>query len=121
MNTPKAWASVPTMHCKGLCQDACGPIDASTAERELLSGRGVDLPDAATALRAWLVSGGKYTCPALVDGRCSAYDVRPTICRLWGAVEGMPCPYGYVPTGGRLSDVEAHAILAMSTHERTTP
>ncbi len=115
---PKAWGLVPAMRCKGLCQDACGPIDASRAERELLSERGVDLPDAATALQAWLASGGKYTCPALVKGRCTAYDVRPTICRLWGAVEGMPCPHGCVPARGRLSDAQARAILVMGAHER---
>jgi Fe-S-cluster containining protein len=31
--------------------------------------------------------GGDYTRPALVDGRCSVYDVRPMICRVWRLFE----------------------------------
>ena len=34
-------------------------------------------------------------CPYLTDkGRCSIYDLRPLICRMFGTVEGMPCPHG---------------------------
>lgn len=36
-------------------------------------------------------------CPALVENRCTVYDVRPTICRLWGAGPGMACPWGCEP------------------------
>lgn len=102
----KAWAKVPAMHCKGLCQDSCGPIEASSAERALLAERGIELPDIAVAL-----SDDEYVCPALVDGRCTVHDVRPVLCRLWGAVEEMPCPWGCVPVGGRLASPEGLAIL----------
>jgi Fe-S-cluster containining protein len=30
-------------------------------------------------------------------GRCSIYPVRPTVCRLFGHVEWLPCPIGKVP------------------------
>lgn len=36
------------------------------------------------------------------------------ICRLWGAVEGMPCVYGCVPEDGYLTDVEAYRMIAES-------
>lgn len=36
-------------------------------------------------------------CPLLENERCSVYEVRPMICRLWGLVESMPCPWGCKP------------------------
>jgi hypothetical protein len=48
------------------------------------------------------ISGGKAvilepngtSCELLVDGRCSIYQDRPLICRLYGVAEGLPCPHG---------------------------
>ena len=37
-------------------------------------------------------------CTQLANGRCSIYDQRPTVCRLWGDVPEMPCPHGCTPT-----------------------
>jgi hypothetical protein len=108
---PRAWDRIPAMHCKGLCAESCGPIEASTEERALLVERGVNLPSVGQAMTAFFMDGD-YTCPALKDERCSVYDVRPTICRLWGAVEGMPCPHGCLPDGGRLPDAIGTALLA---------
>jgi hypothetical protein len=104
------------MVCKGLCAESCGPIEASQAERRLLTSHGVRLPSIEDALMDML-AGGDGNCPALKDGRCTVYDVRPTICRLWGVVEGMPCPWGCKPKGGRLPDMIGHAILANSLAE----
>jgi Fe-S-cluster containining protein len=109
----EAWTKVPPMQCKGLCADSCGPIEASPLERRLLAAHGVRLPSVEDALMEML-AGGDGKCPALREGRCSVYDVRPTICRLWGVVEGMPCPHGCVPEGGRLPDMLGQAILANS-------
>lgn len=117
------WAKVPDVGCKGLCAESCGPIGASRLEVRLLQRRGVRLEDVTTVVMRWvrLMEGedpevrpaGELVedCPALVDGRCSVYDVRPTICRLWGAVENMPCPWGCVPEGGHLDTEEGFAIL----------
>ena len=33
------------------------------------------------------------------------------ICRLWGMVERMPCPYGCRPDGGLLPDGEGRRLL----------
>ncbi len=58
---------------------------------------------------------GIYTCPLLDTGtnKCSAYDVRPAICRLFGVVEGeLLCPHGYAPeTSTLLSDKQSREIL----------
>jgi hypothetical protein len=37
-------------------------------------------------------------CSLLVNGKCSVYEVRPAICRLWGIAEEMMCPWGCIPT-----------------------
>ncbi|MFG1709158.1 hypothetical protein ACFLIM_38800 [Nonomuraea sp. M3C6] len=40
--------------------------------------------------------------------------MRPLICRLWGATEGMPCEHGCVPERGRLTDAEAQLLIKRS-------
>ena len=99
------WALVPDAGCKGLCHQACGPVAMSESERDRLARRtGRMVEDAAT------VAG---SCPVLTpSGACGGYEARPTVCRLWGSVEGLPCPHGCVPVGGRLSDADGGAVLA---------
>lgn len=115
------WAQIPDAHCKGLCQDACGPAPAGLAERERIWERhGVALPDP---------FGGSLvgTCPLLVDDRCSVYEDRPTICRLFASAEGLPCPHG-MPAHvradlGRRGAANPHRVTGGDgmtiTHERT--
>ena len=43
-------------------------------------------------------SDGCLTCPMLKDNKCSIYDKRPLICRLYGVVENMKCRFGCKPT-----------------------
>jgi hypothetical protein len=93
---------LPVIECRGHCADACTAIEMSVRERLDLEGAigqpcGVD---------------GAGKCNALVNGRCSAYALRPFICRMWGVVESMPCPYGCKPAGGLMPDAEAFALLA---------
>jgi len=71
------YARVPKIACQGLCVDSCGPIQMSKLEYERLGK-----PPAA------------MECTLLVNGRCSRYEDRPLICRLWGVVPEMPCPFG---------------------------
>jgi hypothetical protein len=103
------YGRIPAVECKGLCQDACGPIAMSKEEDRRLRRRGVIVPPLAEAVAA-VDRGEEYYCPALVDGRCSVHDDRPTICRLWGATESMPCPHGCTPAGA-LSQAESHDLL----------
>ncbi len=51
------------------------------------------------------------TCTWLHEGRCSVYEVRPLICRLWGATEAMPCPFGCEPDRV-LTDEESSALIS---------
>ncbi|UBU16610.1 YkgJ family cysteine cluster protein [Nonomuraea gerenzanensis] len=107
------YAKVPQPGCKGLCVDSCGPVGMNPREHQRIRERGVNIPHYRDAL-AQLAETGHYTCPALKDGQCSVYDVRPMSCHLWGAVETMPCPYGCRPEEGLLPDGEGHALLAQS-------
>jgi len=52
-------------------------------------------------------------CPLLTaDKRCSRYDMRPLLCRLYGAVEAIPCPHGCTVTPGLLTNDEGRALIA---------
>jgi hypothetical protein len=103
------YARIPEVACKGLCQDSCGPIAMSTEEDRRVREAGVDIPSMADAVAA-LERGEDYYCPALQDGRCTVYEQRPTICRLWGATESMPCPHGCAP-GQPLGRDESFELL----------
>jgi Fe-S-cluster containining protein len=97
------YAQVPTISsCTGACATSCGPIAFSDEEaaRILSRMRGLPEPD------------DHGTCSMLnVFGRCDIYNDRPMICRMWGAVERMPCVYGCEPDGPVLDDAQARAML----------
>jgi Fe-S-cluster containining protein len=109
----RIYRAVPTVACRGLCAEYCGPIDMSDEERRRIADRGVTIPPVDHAFQA-IIDGTPNACPALVDGRCSVYEDRPLICRLWGAVESMPCEHGCEVTPGLLMDAGAHTLLTRS-------
>jgi hypothetical protein len=106
------YARVPEVDCKGLCMDSCGPIAMSIEEDDRLQKRGVRVASMVDAVAA-VERGDDYYCPALRDGRCTVYDDRPTICRLWGATTSMPCPHGCTPANA-LSQPESFELLALA-------
>lgn len=121
------YVQVPDIECRGLCTDACGPIEAGPRERQRLEAAGVRLPSHKRAVLDMMAKPGLYECPALVDGRCSAYEARPMICRAWGATVELVCPYGCRPTGGQRLMKTAKmlalvgAALAVGTGRRPQP
>ena len=97
--------------CDGRCWISCGPTDRSQREDRRIREAGYRITPVDEALKR----NDTYWCEALHAGKtCSVYNLRPMVCRLWGAVEGMPCPYGCVPEGGFLSDQEGNELLAES-------
>ena len=83
------YARLPTIECRRLCQGSCGPITYTRAEgRRMRAVAGVEpQPDPRT-----------LTCSMLSeDGSCAVYAVRPLICRLYGLVRMMQCPFGCRP------------------------
>lgn len=101
---------VPKMTgCDGRCWISCGPLDMSGRERARLREAGYKITPPAEAM----MRSATFWCEALTEGhRCGAYKIRPLICRIWGAAQGMQCPYGCVPEGGFLSDAEVAELFA---------
>jgi Fe-S-cluster containining protein len=116
------YAELPTINCKGLCWNSCGPIDLSDAERQRIVDLGVDIPVfTEDRARRWANDEkGELYCPALSFGAheggmgCTAYEARPMICRLWGLSEGdMSCPHGCEPST-RLTPAEVYRFIGRS-------
>lgn len=84
----------------------------SNVEADRIRERGFEIPPMAAALAA-IERGDDYYCPALRDGLCGVHDVRPTICRLWGATRSMPCPFGCTPENA-LTQSESHRLLRLA-------
>jgi hypothetical protein len=104
------YAQVPDVQCKGHCKASCGPINMSYRERARIHQQtGVDIPTGSQAL-----ARGELTCPALSEeGRCDVYELRPMICRVWGASEDLPCRWGCQPANGQalLTGAETYRLL----------
>lgn len=97
--------------CKGHCWISCSAAVISPWERRRLALAGHRITPALAARRG----AGDFWCEALgPDGRCLAYDIRPFICRLWGAVDWMACPWGCRPEGGWLPNEVAFRLFLES-------
>lgn len=117
------YSRVPDLDCKGLCHTSCGIIEASVRERERMQEAGVRLPYLDEFLEMDR-EGLEISCPALTaDKKCSVYDVRPMICRLWGATDSMPCPYGCKPIddGPLIQEPAGFELLADAMAAGGTP
>jgi Fe-S-cluster containining protein len=106
------YAIIPKLDCQRKCRECCGPITVFGVEWDRMQA-------------ASLVSINKINhraeCPALSGNSCSIYSVRPLICRLWGVVRAMRCPWGCEPERW-LSDVEVDIMfrtLKRLSHSRT--
>jgi uncharacterized protein len=112
----KLWEEIPASRCKGRCQQACGPIDMTPLEREILSRHVFGkFPSGSKLLEECLADPQGFHCPLLSpDGKCSAYDDRPTVCRLYGSEETLRCEWGCEPVDGLLTNEEGHEIIQRS-------
>lgn len=80
------YAELPRIACQRKCHSSCGPIAMSRVEwARIIKKKGYE-PRATST-----------TCPMLESKMCSVYTIRPMICRLWGVVEDMLCPWGCEP------------------------
>ena len=108
-------SGLPTFQCKEGCFDCCGPVIISRLEyMRCIKASGRSAKDVKQQMQSDLKQG-IYTCP-LFDAetkKCSVYEVRPAICRLFGVVKGeLLCPHGHAPDPSvLLSDEQSRAIL----------
>lgn len=90
------YGKIPGVACKGLCgwddakQDGCcGPLRMTRLERQrIVQAAGFGPKSHPQTMKCNMLGE---------DGSCRVYDVRPLICRLWGAVRAMSCPHGCKP------------------------
>lgn len=99
----RIYAQLPKIKCQKKCYMSCGPIDMTKIERQrIIDNLGFDPFLPVTALIEQLTKTpnlGALTCPLLNQKtkKCTIYDIRPFICRLYGLVKRMTCPYGCKP------------------------
>lgn len=108
----KLYDQVPDVGCRGTCQDTCTEFLLPRVERRRIVERtGVSINLAPPPPGSPVV---RQRCPLLTQfGQCSVYDIRPLICRIWGASEVAPCNYGCRPAeGSRLLTIkEAYGLM----------
>lgn len=107
------YRKIPTVQCKGLCKDSCSFIKLGKKEYDyLVKELGLEFMSNDEILEV-LQSDGigvKSQCKCLKEGKCSIYQDRPGICRLFGVVKKMTCPFGCKPAKW-LSDDKARKIM----------
>ena len=82
---------LPCDECKGKCCQ----FPAMTMKEFLLLKMAKPLPKNAKVAKipTGVVLIGE--CPYLENGKCSVWNVRPKVCRMYGEVEKLPCAYLY--------------------------
>jgi len=99
---------VPEMDCQGHCgrdrHNTCCANIACTATEAFIMEQHIGREAAWVGTPDGMMRQNRdvyfpnIACPFLgVGGRCEVYEVRPLICRLWGATREMPCPWGCKP------------------------
>jgi Fe-S-cluster containining protein len=106
----RIYATLPTLHCQGICQASCGPIAGAVSRLEaerLFQAEPLELPTVP------MYGAVPHCCHLGADGRCKVHEVRPLICRGFGLVADkfMICPFGCVPDR-YLSNDEFRALWA---------
>lgn len=91
----KLYSLLPKVTGCRQCGDCCGHVPIMREEIEAI---GFDMPIK------------EVDCRYLVDGKCSAYENRPLMCRIYGACVELPCPYG-ARSERVLDEQETDAIL----------
>lgn len=105
------WDRVPKMKdCKGECDTSCGPTPAAPIEHDL-----IEVAAGKEALRTEDGVLGAMTCSLLKDGKCEVYTLRPLMCRVWGTVPSLQCPYGCQPERW-MTDAEVFEIIIAMTN-----
>ena len=95
----RIYDKIPAIKCKGLCFITCGELGLSKGEFVQLTK--------VTGKAPKVING---ECNYLVDNKCTVYKDRPSVCRLYGVVENMRCPYG-CEAERILTEREARAIM----------
>lgn len=90
---------LPPFTCKEGCSDCCGPIIMTRLERKRICER-TGMSERQLDIDV-IIASGSNVCPLLKNGRCSVYDIRPAICRIFGVSQAphLDCPHIKPPLG----------------------
>lgn len=103
---------IPKVECKGLCHQSCTLIPVADIEIKRVKERLHYNPFQLAKDAMDIVKTKKIPlCRALKDNRCSIYHIRPAICRLYAAAEGLDCPFGCEPKEAKISKHEAYNLI----------
>ncbi len=92
---------IPSFACKEDCHGCCGLVPFNTKERDAIAKvRPMELWEPFVD-GAWVPTAAlaTFSCPFLTKDGCGIYEIRPIVCRLFGAVDHpmMKCPEGCGP------------------------
>jgi len=106
------YKEIPSIECKGLCHPSCTVIPVAKIENRRARDRLGKSPynSLFDTLEEAKVNGLIPPCRALKNGKCSIYDIRPAICRLYGVSEGLPCMFGCKPKE-TISKKDAYSLI----------
>ena len=110
----EVWSLIPNIKCEGKCYGACTTLDfTSPIEKKAVRSYRIErrlpyfefkvLSPPSPEIAKHQAEGhepndGCLTCPYLTaQKRCSVYDVRPILCRIYGVSEILRCPFGCQP------------------------
>lgn len=93
----RLYDELPTLACKGECHSSCGPIAMTDVENRRITKR-TGIPPATLVEENDQGMITDVKCSLLrPDNTCAVYAIRPMICRLWGIVDALKCPWGCKP------------------------
>ena len=90
----RIYAKIPKIQCKKLCQDTCNVVPATQLELDRIEKKSGKRFEPLGELPA------KINCSMLAkDGSCSVWNIRPAICRMFGAADHklLRCHHGCIP------------------------
>jgi Fe-S-cluster containining protein len=116
----KLYERIPehALTCRGLCHDSCGTIAFSQAEARHIAYRHGSPPMANGFTRGGFRESDDIMCDKLTPTkRCSIYEDRPMICRVYGLLRRMRCPHGCVPSEWMSDDDVVNLLLELDAIE----
>ena len=106
--------AVPKFECKPGCHDCCGIVPFSASE--MAAAQKIRPLEQWEAFQkgSWVPRAALegFRCPFISGGGCAIYEVRPMVCRLFGAVDDklLTCPHGCGPAK-KLTAAQGRALV----------
>src|SRR4051812_43985679 len=97
---------IPAIKCKGLCYGSCTVLGMTKGEADNMTRAGGKPPTVRE----------DGSCVYLENKRCSIYNERPGICRVWGAAPKLACPFGCPPVE-TFTEHDSEAVLRLLEKE----